>query len=59
MEILLGGQIKPKKDDDDTGGGSSTSREWGCALTGLAAGVAAGLNPLVGGLATAACFLLN
>ncbi|WP_255520463.1 hypothetical protein [Flavobacterium sp. ALJ2] len=31
----------------------------GCALTGLAAGVAAGLNPLVGGLTTLGCFLLT
>ena len=39
--------------------GGLTARHWGCALTGLSAGLAAGCNPLVGGLATAACFLLN
>jgi hypothetical protein len=39
--------------------GGLTKRHWGCFLTGLAAGVASGLNPVVGGLATAACFLLN
>ncbi|WP_026714308.1 hypothetical protein [Flavobacterium daejeonense] len=39
--------------------GSGSSTLWGCALSGLAAGVASGMNPLVGGLTTAACFYLN
>ncbi len=36
-------------------GGSA--RLSGCALTGLAAGIATGLNPLVGGLTTATRFI--
>ena len=39
--------------------GGMTARHWGCFLTGLAAGVASGMNPIVGGLVTTACFLLN
>lgn len=39
--------------------GGLTSRQWGCTLAGLAAGFASGLNPIVGGLTTASCFLLN
>lgn len=34
-------------------------RHAGCAAYGLAAGIAAGLNPLVGGLTTLGCFLLT
>jgi L-cysteine desulfidase len=30
----------------------------GCAALGLAAGIAAGLNPLVGGLTTLGCILI-
>jgi hypothetical protein len=40
-------------------GGSLTNRQWGCALKGLAAGIASGMNPIVGGLVTTACFLLT
>jgi hypothetical protein len=29
--------------------GGLTDRQWGCALTGLSAGIASGMNPLVGG----------
>lgn len=39
--------------------GGLTARHWGCFLTGLGAGIATGMNPIVGGLATAACFLLE
>jgi hypothetical protein len=39
--------------------GGLTSRHWGCALQGLAAGIASGMNPIVGGLVTTACFLLT
>lgn len=39
--------------------GGLTDRQIGCALTGLTWGIAAGWNPLVGGLATAACFYLT
>jgi hypothetical protein len=40
-------------------GGGLTNRQWGCTLKGLAAGIAAGMNPIVGGLVTTACFLLT
>jgi hypothetical protein len=41
--------------------GGSKSRYWGCALGGIAAGlsVPGPWSPIVGGLATASCFLLN
>ncbi|MDR7209772.1 hypothetical protein [Flavobacterium piscis] len=40
--------------------GGLTSRHWGCGLAGLAAGIVAGpLGPIVGGMVTASCFLLN
>ncbi|WP_428231170.1 hypothetical protein [Flavobacterium sp.] len=37
--------------------GGLTSRQVGCGVYGLAAGIASGFNPLVGGLTTLACFL--
>jgi len=37
--------------------GGLTDRQWSCGLYGLAAGIASGMNPLVGGLTTLACFL--
>jgi len=33
-------------------------QQAGCAVYGLAAGIASGLNPIVGGLTTLGCFLL-
>jgi hypothetical protein len=39
--------------------GGLTKRQAGCFYLGLAAGVASGLNPVVGGLTTLACFLLH
>ena len=39
--------------------GGLTNRHWGCALKGLAAGIASGMNPIVGGIVTTACFLLT
>lgn len=39
--------------------GGLTKRQVGCFYLGLAAGVASGLNPVVGGLSTLACFLLH
>lgn len=54
MESLIGGAEK-LKNADNTGG--LTNRQWGCAMYGLAAGIASGINPLVGGLTTLACFL--
>jgi hypothetical protein len=40
-------------------GGWLTNRQVGCFYLGLAAGIASGLNPVVGGLSTLACFLLH
>ena len=37
--------------------GGLTAKQYSCAMSGLAAGIGAGMNPLVGGLVTAACFL--
>ncbi|TXD83360.1 hypothetical protein ESY86_10050 [Subsaximicrobium wynnwilliamsii] len=34
-----------------------TDSDWGCAALGLAAGIASGLNPLVGRLTTLGCML--
>jgi hypothetical protein len=67
MEILLGGQIKPKRDDDDTGGGSSSgcksiadglggaSLIFGAASwwTGAGAGFALGLAAVAYGVSLA------
>ena len=39
--------------------GGFTSRQLGCFYLGLAAGIASGLNPVVGGLTTLACYLIN
>lgn len=39
--------------------GSGGARLAGCASYGLAAGIAAGFNPFVGGLTTLGCFLLT
>jgi hypothetical protein len=41
------------------GGIVLTDRQKGCFTLGLATGIAAGMNPLVGGLTTLACFWLN
>ena len=35
-----------------------TDRHKGCFTLGLATGIAAGMNPIVGGLTTLACFWL-
>jgi hypothetical protein len=40
-------------------GGWLTNRQVGCFYLGLSAGIASGLNPVVGGLSTFACLLLN
>lgn len=40
-------------------GGALTPRQIGCGTYGLAAGIASGFNPLVGGLTTLACFLVT
>ncbi|MBB6498977.1 hypothetical protein [Pedobacter cryoconitis] len=39
--------------------GGGWARLFGCGLAGLAAGAAVGMNPIIGGMATASCFLLN
>ena len=39
------------------GGSLFSNVHVGCALLGLAAGIASGLNPFVGGLVTAGCLL--
>lgn len=39
--------------------GGLTKRHVGCVAMGLATGIASGMNPVVGGLTTLACFLLN
>jgi hypothetical protein len=39
--------------------GGFTNRQIGCFYLGLSAGIAAGCNPVVGGLTTLACFFLN
>lgn len=36
---------------------SVTREDYGCAALGLAAGIASGMNPLVGGLTTLGCML--
>jgi hypothetical protein len=41
------------------GGRPLNSRDYGCGAYGLAAGIAAGFNPLVGGLTTLGCYLLT
>lgn len=38
-------------------GGCDSSQNMGCAALGLAAGIASGMNPLVGGLTTLGCML--
>jgi hypothetical protein len=40
-------------------GGWLSNRQVGCFYFGLSAGIASGLNPVVGGLSTFACLLLN
>jgi len=47
MENLMGG-LRPLD-----------KRDYGCGAYGLAAGIAAGCNPLVGGLTTLGCYLLT
>jgi hypothetical protein len=47
MENLIGGLRALNK------------RDYGCGAYGLAAGIAAGCNPLVGGLTTLGCYLLT
>jgi hypothetical protein len=39
--------------------GGLTARQAGCFYFGLAAGIASGMNPVVGGLSTLACYLLH
>jgi len=39
--------------------GGLTSRQLGCFYLGLAAGIAAGCNPIVGGLTTLGCYLIT
>lgn len=41
------------------GGVSRSERNAGCGALGLAAGIAAGFNPLVGGLTTLGCMLIT
>ena len=41
------------------GGGWLTSRQVGCFYLGLAAGIAAVMNPVVGGLTTLGCLLIT
>ncbi|MDR0573947.1 MAG: hypothetical protein LBG96_07975 [Tannerella sp.] len=41
------------------GGVSRAARNAGCAALGLAAGIASGCNPLVGGLTTLGCMLIT
>jgi len=40
-------------------GGWLTNRQVGCFYLGLAAGIAAALNPVVGGLTTLGCLLIT
>jgi hypothetical protein len=42
-----------------SGGKWLTNRQVGCFYFGLSVGIASGLNPVVGGLSTLACLLLN
>jgi hypothetical protein len=35
------------------------TRDAGCFAYGMAAGIASGLNPLVGGLTTFACYMMS
>jgi hypothetical protein len=37
----------------------SWAQHGGCAALGIAAGIASGLNPFVGGLTTLGCYLLE
>jgi hypothetical protein len=56
MEILLGGQIKPKRADDDSGGGSSSGMclaSLGGALIIGTGGIIAAATGGVGGIAFA------
>ncbi|WPO79716.1 hypothetical protein [Flavobacterium sp. KACC 22761] len=48
MENVNGGELRPLG-----------KRDYGCGAYGLAAGIAAGCNPLVGGLTTLGCYLLT
>lgn len=41
------------------GGVSRNERNVGCGALGLAAGISAGLNPIVGGLTTLGCMLVT
>ncbi|WP_369752763.1 hypothetical protein AB3G34_13730 [Flavobacterium sp. WC2409] len=51
-------KIALKRDEMlEIAGGSA--RDWGCGAYGLAAGIAAGFNPLVGGLTTFGCYMLT
>jgi hypothetical protein len=38
---------------------NSWQEHGGCAFMGLAAGIASGFNPIVGGLTVASCYLLR
>lgn len=46
MELIIGGITRAE-------------RNAGCVSLGLAAGIAAGMNPLVGGLTTLGCMLIT
>ncbi|MDO5615480.1 MAG: hypothetical protein Q4G16_04765 [Cruoricaptor ignavus] len=52
-------KLDVKQMENLQGGWKLTDRDKGCFFAGLAAGVAAGMNPLVGGLTGLACFYLN
>jgi hypothetical protein len=41
------------------GGRLLDTRDAGCFAYGMAAGIASGLNPLVGGLTTFACYMMS
>ena len=48
MENIIGGECLSRE-----------QRNAGCAMMGIAAGMASGFNPFIGGLTTAACMLLT
>jgi hypothetical protein len=49
MEAIIGGAYCPTRKD----------RNAGCAAAGIAAGIAFGFNPFVGGLTTLGCMLVT
>ena len=61
MEVLNGGQevtgvIDWESDDEFI---KVTSKDWGCFFLGMAAGIASGMNPVVGGLTVYGCMLIE